>query len=66
MRLKMKDLEKILNLKDYKIMSIEDVERDKKKIKIISIISEKNKKSSLFVRRLIYHKYNKIFIEEAD
>ena len=40
----MKDLEKILNLKDYKIMSIEDVERDKKKIKIISIISEKNKK----------------------
>ena len=62
----MKDLEKILNLKDYKIMSIEDVERDKKKIKIISIISEKNKKSSLFVRRLIYHKYNKIFIEEAD
>ncbi len=39
----MKDLEKILNLKDYKIMSIEDVERDKKKIKIISIISKNNK-----------------------
>lgn len=43
MKLRMKDLEKILNLKDYKIMSIEDVERDKKKIKIISIISKKNK-----------------------
>lgn len=39
----MKDLEKLLNLKDYKIMSIEDVERDKKKVKIMSVINKKNK-----------------------
>lgn len=39
----MKYLEKILNLQDYKIMSIEDIEIEKKKIKVISIIIKKNK-----------------------
>ena len=71
----MKDLEKILNLKDYKIMSIEDVERDKKKIKIISIISKNNKQkcpicneySSSFhdVLKPIELKYLKLFEQDT-
>ncbi len=66
---------KDFKLKDYRIMSIEDVEGDKKKIKIILIISKKNKQKYIIcneytssihdVLKPIVFKYLKIFEQDT-